>query len=191
MDKLTSRWLPASLGVETGVSDARPALLNSEAPWGSTATGCRGLRASATACPKVRALRCERGSMLLEALVAVMIFSIGILSVVNLQAQSMRHVNDMQYRGEAVFLAESLVSKMWTDDLATLDPKYTTGSGFTAFREHVKRLPGADSSPNVPVITVAPGPSTTSRIVTVTVFWQLPGETEKHNYSTRAVIGTN
>jgi type IV pilus assembly protein PilV len=130
--------------------------------------------------------------MLLESLIAILIFSFGILGIVGLQAQSIRHVNDMQYRGEAIFLANSLISQMWTDDRSTLASKYTgTGAGYTAFRDLVKRLPGADLSVNAPTVTIAAGPSTTSNVVTVTVFWQLPGEPTPHNYSTTAVVGFN
>jgi len=44
---------------------------------------------------------------------------------------------------------------------------------------------------NAPAVKVAPGPTTTSSVVTVTVFWQLPGEQVAHNFSTSAVIGRN
>jgi len=62
--------------------------------------------------------------MLLEVLIAVMVFSIGILGIVGLQAASIRHVNDAQYRGEAIFLANALVSQMWADDRTAADPSY-------------------------------------------------------------------
>jgi len=149
--------------------------------------------------PQAHSRQAQRGLMLLEVLIAVMVFSIGILGIVGLQAASIRHVNDAQYRGEAIFLANALVSQMWADDRTATDPSYLdatygdsgSGAGYAAFKEMVTRLPGAHLSGNAPAVKVAPGPTTTSSVVTVTVFWQLPGEQAAHNFSTSAVIGRN
>jgi type IV pilus assembly protein PilV len=149
--------------------------------------------------PRAHWRKTQRGLMLLEVLVAVMVFSIGILGIVGLQAASIRHVNDAQYRGEAIFLANALVSQMWADDRTATDPTYLevtygdtgSGAGYAAFKEMAKRLPGTELSGNAPAIKVAPGPTPTSSVVTVTVSWQLPGEQTAHNFSTSAVIGRN
>jgi type IV pilus assembly protein PilV len=149
--------------------------------------------------PQAHSRKPQRGMMLLEVLIAVMVFSIGILGIVGLQAASIRHVNDAQYRGEAIFLANALVSQMWADDRTATTPAYLdatygdsgSGTGYAAFKEMVKRLPGTELSGNAPAIKVAPGPTPTSSVVTVTVFWQLPGEPSAHNFSTSAVIGRN
>lgn len=140
----------------------------------------------------------QAGAVLLETLIAVLIFSFGILGIVALQAQSIRHVNDAQYRGEAIFLANSLISQMWASDTSTLATEFDssgTGAGYTAFKNLVQRvpegLPGATITGNEPVVTVAAGPSAGSSNVVVTVFWQLPGETTRHNYQATAVVGRN
>jgi len=131
---------------------------------------------------------------MLEALIGILIFSFGILGLVGLQAVSIRHINDAQYRGEAVYLANSYVAQMWADNPAGLVGKYLKGgTSYDAFRELVKRLPGAEKNTNEPTVDIQPGPSVTSTLVTVTVFWQLPGEPDsaRHNYSTTAVVGLN
>src|SRR5438067_10342212 len=85
----------------------------------------------------------QQGSFLLEALIGILIFSFGVLGIVGLQAQSMRHISDAQYRGEAVYLAHSMVANMWADNQANLAAKYQPGGvGYVAFREMVKTLPG-------------------------------------------------
>ncbi len=73
----------------------------------------------------------QNGSFLLEALIGILIFSFGILGIVGLQAQSLRNTGDSEYRAEATYLANSLISKMWADDQSTLQAKYdsTVGSG--------------------------------------------------------------
>jgi type IV pilus assembly protein PilV len=133
----------------------------------------------------------QAGVMLLETLIAVLIFSFGILGIVALQAQSIRHVNDAQYRGEAIYLANSLIGRMWADDRQALEASYgsVSGEGYKAFKDAVARLPGATIPGNEPVVTVTAGPSTTSSNVTVTIRWQLPGESTSHNYQTTAVVG--
>ena len=138
--------------------------------------------------------RLQHGSFILEALIAILIFSFGVLGIVGLEAQSIRHINEAQYRGEAVYLANSVISRMWADDPATLAAKYQSGgAGYSAFAELVKALPGVTDTANQPQITVAAGPSVGSSLVTVSVFWVMPGETtaEQHNYTTNAVVGLN
>jgi type IV pilus assembly protein PilV len=144
--------------------------------------------------PRPTAPARQRGGFLLEALVGILIFSFGILGLVGLQANAIRHVNDAQYRGEAVYLASTIVGRMWTDNLAQLEANYDTdlgGPGYLALKELVKTLPGATIAGNEPDIQVVPGPSANSAVVTVTIFWQLPGEAQPHNYSTTAVVGSN
>lgn len=131
---------------------------------------------------------------MLEAMIGILVFSFGVLGLVGLQAQSIRHVNDAQFRGEAVYLAQSLLSKMWADDPQTLAAKYQAGgAAYNQFKEMVKSLPGGADPVNAPNVVVAPGPSTGSSRVTITVFWINPGETvnEQHNYTMQAVVGLN
>jgi type IV pilus assembly protein PilV len=141
----------------------------------------------------------QQGAFLLEALVALLIVGFGILGIVGLQAQSMRVTNDSEFRAEAVYLANSLVGKMWADDLASVKATYDStggGAGYTAFQTAVSVLPGVDipGGVNVPTVifdSTKPGLSTNSLYVTITVFWQIPGETAPHQYVTSAVIGKN
>lgn len=141
----------------------------------------------------------QRGAFLLEALVALLIMAFGILGIVGLQAQSMRVTNDSEFRAEAVYLANALVGRMWADDLASLKANYDSsgaGAGYTAFQTAVSVLPGVDIPGGVNVPTVVfdatkAGLSTNSAYVTITVFWQLPGEATPHRYVTSAVVGKN
>jgi type IV pilus assembly protein PilV len=145
----------------------------------------------------------QRGSFLLEALIALLIMAFGILGIVGLQAQSIRVTNDSEYRAEAVYLANSLIGKMWADDLGNLKPNYDStlaGAAYTDFLTTISQpgtgLPGVDvpgkvNLPTVIFVDNKDGLSTGSVYVTVTVFWQLPGEKTPHQYVTSAVIGLN
>ena len=132
--------------------------------------------------------------LLLEALSAIAVFSIGVLANVALLAQAFRQVNDAQYRSEAAALAHALIGRMWADNPATLAARYdaqTGGDGYTAFARLALRLPGAQIAGNAPEVRVESGPTATSRRVNVAVHWQMPGEPLAHHYRALAVIGQN
>jgi len=62
----------------------------------------------------------EAGIILLEALIGILIFSIGILALVAMQSASVNAVADAQYRVEAVNAANQLLAEMWVNvDRAT------------------------------------------------------------------------
>jgi len=54
----------------------------------------------------------QRGVFLLEVLIAVVIFAIGILAMISMQAVSIAAQNDSQYRAEAEHLIDQLTSQM-------------------------------------------------------------------------------
>jgi type IV pilus assembly protein PilV len=141
----------------------------------------------------------QTGAFLLEALIGILIFSLGILGVVGLQARAIRFTNDSEYRAEAVYLANSLISQMWGDKRDTLKANYDSAGGgakYTTFKDEVhSRMSGA-LFPTEPVVKVdtpdLPAAVTkTSSVVQVQIFWQLPGEPAAHNYTTTGVIGQN
>ena len=117
--------------------------------------------------------RTQSGVALLEALVGILIFSIGILALMGLQAQSIRNTVEAKYRNEAAYLANQVIGQMWVDraNLAAYDTGAGANPNMTAWRTQVANtLPRVVvGGANSPTITVA------GNQVTVTVFWQLPG----------------
>lgn len=156
---------------------------------------------------RVNPSRAQAGGFLLEALIGVLIFSFGILGIVGLQAASLRHTGESEYRAEAMYYANSLISQMWTDDPANLKTKYDStvgGAGYTVFANAVTGvggLPGAGATPPIVLVDpakdcanskdVAPPPSLQSHVVVVCMYWQVPGDTDIHNYMTIGVVGAN
>lgn len=57
----------------------------------------------------------QSGIMMLEALIAILIFSLGILAIIGLQAQSIRNSSEAKYRADASFLANQVIGFMWAD----------------------------------------------------------------------------
>lgn len=117
--------------------------------------------------------RNQGGVMLIEVLIGMLIFSIGILAMLGMQTTALRATVDAKYRSEAGFLANQIVGIMWSDadnlgDYATATcPSTTTCNAWLTSVEAA--LPSA-TGPNAPTIAVS------GRQVTVTVRWQRPGE---------------
>lgn len=146
----------------------------------------------------------QKGSMLLEALIAILIFSMGILAIVGLQAASVQASTDARYRTEASLLANQLIGQMWVSDRtpATLQTAFSSPSGanYTAWRGSVSApaagsvlamLPGAAANPPTVTVTPVAGSSTISSVVTITIFWKAPSEAEDdppHQFTTIAQI---
>jgi type IV pilus assembly protein PilV len=135
--------------------------------------------------------------MLLEALIAILIFSIGILAVVGLQAVSIKNVTDSKHRTEAAFLANNLLSQMWTDAGNIASYAYPGSGGvptrLTGWVGQVNtRLPAATAVP--PIVTIT-GASAAGATVTIQVRWQLPEERSKglppHNYTVVTSVYTS
>jgi type IV pilus assembly protein PilV len=134
----------------------------------------------------------QTGSYLLEALIAILIFSFGVLGLVGLLGSSIRITNDARYRSEAANLASAMIAEMWTMTAAQMDMQFGSGGAkLTDWQDKAKALlPSAATYPPTVDLT-QPGLSPESRTVVVTVFWQMPGETEKHQHLMTAQIGKN
>lgn len=135
----------------------------------------------------------QQGSFLLEGLIALLIFAFGILGLIGLVAGSIRASNDARYRAEAINLANAAVGEMWATQRTALDTQFGTGGAkLAAWQTQVGNLLPSATGANAPQIDLTqPGLSTNSRSVVITIFWQLPGETERHQVVLTAQIGKN
>jgi len=149
---------------------------------------------------KTASPRNQSGVMLLEALIGILIFSIGILALLAMQATGMRVTIDAKYRSEASFLANEIIGTMWVDraGVAATPPTYVTSGASPAdcsgtpplpnvcgWIARVKaRLPMDGTTPanTEPEIAIA------GREVIVTVRWLRPGDTTVSNHTTTAQI---
>lgn len=126
----------------------------------------------------------QTGVVLLEALVAIVIFSIGILGLVGALSKSVRNASDAQYRTEAAFLADTLVAQMHlakpSSGTDTRPTDFSSGTPYTAWSNRVTSgdtaLPGASLTVNKPTVTF------NGKVATVSIFWQAKSSTEQHKY---------
>ncbi len=140
--------------------------------------------------------RPQHGSFLLEALIAILIVSLGILGLIGLQTRAMQDTDESQYRSEAAFLANDVIGRMWASNQTTLEAQFetnaTAGTAYDDFKKLVvARLPGATADP--PEITVTPRGATASfgYDVLVTVYWRPPSAAWRHRYDTVATVRLN
>jgi len=135
----------------------------------------------------------QSGVMLLEALIGILIFSLGILAMVGLQTMSVRLASDSRERAEASNLASQLVGQMWLNRAALATYQYS-GSGtapaaLTTWIAQVNAsLPNAAATP--PIITVGASPlgAGAGTQTTVQLQWQNPGDSTVHQYVMTAYI---
>lgn len=135
----------------------------------------------------------QNGSFLLEGLIAMLIFAFGILGLIGMVAGSIRASNDARYRTEAINLANAIVGDMWATQASALDTEFGTGGAkLYAWQTQAANLLPLATGANAPQVDLTqPGLSLGSRSVVVTIFWQLPGETERHQIVLTAQIGKN
>jgi type IV pilus assembly protein PilV len=103
----------------------------------------------------------QRGVALIEAMVAILLFSIGVLAVAGLQASMLRNTGDAKYRADAGYIAQQRIGVLWSD-LSNIDALYLED-----------KTPISDLLPGV-LRSVTK--NATGEYV-VTVGWTAPGET--------------
>ena len=144
----------------------------------------------------------QQGSFVLEALIAILLFAIGILAIIGLQSVSIRNTAGAKYRTDASLLANQIIGQMWIADKtnATLVANFCgpagtgtcTAAGTTLYPAWAttvaNALPGV-TAPGVTPVANAPTISIdANNVATVTVYWQAPNDKSSHLYSTSARI---
>jgi type IV pilus assembly protein PilV len=150
----------------------------------------------------------QSGAYLLEALIGILIFSLGVLGIVGLQAASLRATSDDALRAEAVLAANQYIGQMWADnvdDPNNLIANYSKAFGGPRYLDFVNKISttfggayDATKPPDVVFNNAGPVPSSTSKYVQVVITWRSCSTTtcnnatyDYHNVWTSAVIGTN
>lgn len=112
----------------------------------------------------------QQGVVLLESLIAILVFSLGVLGIVGLQAAMIKGSSDAKYRSEASYIAQQRIGEMWADP-----------GNLNAYLENA-----TDISAQIPAGTRTVTQPVAGQFV-VTVGWQQPGE-PAHNFITTASI---
>ncbi len=114
----------------------------------------------------------QGGVVLIEAMIAILLFSMGVLAIVGLQAVMVKNTADSKYRADASHIAQQRIGMMWADPgNLPADPSTTV----------------TDISDLLPAGSVSVKRDGTTYVVTVN--WKQPGADEaQHNFTTIATI---
>ena len=119
----------------------------------------------------------QKGVMLLEALIGLLIFSIGVLALIAMQSVAISQVRDAQFRTDASLLSERIMGELmvfrnlgnastavttWQTDVASTLP-----SGNGSVTESTSSFGAAIKEIRISITWRAPGASTDSNHVTV------------------------
>ena len=140
--------------------------------------------------------RGQTGSVILEAMIAILIFSIGILGLVGMQVTAISNVSDAKYRADASFFADQIIGQMWASRVSVTD-----ASGVTVFTADPSYA-WPSSAPNAVTAAWASGVAAylpqgsaviaidpaSQQQVTVTLSWQPPKATLAHKHTAVAYI---
>lgn len=117
--------------------------------------------------PRVRPRSAQQGMSLIEVLVSLVIFTIGVLGMVGLQARATQLAFDAEDRTRATLLANELASQMWAAG--------TTGVDKSVVDAWQRRLadPAAGGLPNAEGDVSAPDGD---GVVTIRITWRSPAK---------------
>ena len=112
----------------------------------------------------------QKGIALVEAMIAILLFSIGILAITGLQATLITDTSEAQYRAQAGYIAQQRIGTIWADpdNLVSYAETNTVISGVLPAGTRTTAISGVE--------------------VTVTVKWQKPSDTNPHQFSATATV---
>lgn len=118
-------------------------------------------------------LKAQQGIALLESLIAVVLFSMGILALVGLQAAMINNTSSARYRSDASYITQQTLGELWADPKNLADYAETDAP--------------LDALPNGTRTVSFPGGVATGQVLIV-IEWRAPDDTETHNVTTNARI---
>lgn len=143
----------------------------------------------------------QRGFAIIEALIALLIFSLAVLGLVGMQASLTRAAASSKYRAEAAYLASDLIGRMWIDSANLADYKGSACASHPRCNAWQNRVSAALPSASADISICLPTDpisddckdgleyQTVNR-VTVTIRWTAPSE-GTHEFHTSTTISPN
>lgn len=117
-----------------------------------------------------------KGAALIEALVGILIFSIGILGLVGLQATMTRAQGAAKYRADAAYLSSEIIGAMWADK-PNLAQYATPCTSYQRCADWVNKV-----STSLPQGKVVLTPTASTGAVSLTMTWTSSNE-GTHTYA--------
>ena len=125
----------------------------------------------------------QRGMTLIEVLVSLLIFSLGFLGLIGMQARAIQISSDAQDRSRAALLANEIISTMWMQKSTNVSAADKLAWKARIDNQAASGLPKANGDISAP---------DTNGVVTVTITWRAPVRdataAQTSRYTTQVVI---
>jgi type IV pilus assembly protein PilV len=132
--------------------------------------------------PRNTRARAEHGVVLIEVLVGLLIFIVGVLGIIGLQAKALQYSVQSEDRSRAALLANDLVGLMWANGTTSL-PEDTLNKWRARLTNPTTGLPNARATISDP---------DASGLVTITITWKAVSRTSEsdanNKYQTTVVL---
>lgn len=136
----------------------------------------------------------QQGVVLLETLIAILIFSFGMLGLIGLQANTAKIALDARFRTEAAALADDLIAQMMVSDPATLVADFQSISSAAKYQAwyttRVKLDPAASPTgilPNGQATVTFDTTGGGAPVVYVEIKWAAPGQAQSTHVTYAAI----
>ncbi len=127
--------------------------------------------------------RAQRGFALVEALVSILIFSVGILGLMGLEARAINFSADAEDRNRAALFASDVSSSMWLAGSVTIDN--TTVPTLAQWQAKV----AASTQTGLPLGTLSVTPvAGTTNAADIVITWQSPQAATPSKLTTRIIL---
>lgn len=127
----------------------------------------------------------QQGVVIVETMIAILLFSMGVLAIIGLQAAMVKNTGDSKTRAESANIAQQCIGELWANPTALACPNAAANAAAV--------LPnGALAIAVVPIAPIA-GLGGGGQF-TITITWLQPGEpagAPPHNYTTLASVAGN
>lgn len=122
-------------------------------------------------------LSLQQGVLILEVLIALLIFAVGILAVIGLQGQAIRQVGEARARTEASTVANQIVGQLWVDVDNLASKAGTYDDDTTTIGKIAGHLPKGK------VVIAVDG-----SLATITLTWRVPGAAADNRLVMQATV---
>lgn len=122
----------------------------------------------------------SHGFMLIEVLVSILIFSLGVLGLVKLQTSMTRASTSSKARADAAYLTSEIIGVMRTDTANLLNYNGSSCAAHGLCRDWQNKVTATLPSATPSILANATS-------VTVTINWSLPHE-DTHTFTTTTIV---
>lgn len=130
-------------------------------------------------------IRAQKGGVLIEALVAILIFSFGVLALFGIQSRAIKNISQANHRSTAVYMAGQIIATAQAD-INHLNDYQTANDKVVAWVDQVKAaLPNGDATVTSVQDTA---PASNNGTISVNITWRLPDEPNGHQHTVSTYV---